>query len=65
MIIHSSPLPEVKTPDVTITAHVLRKAEELADRVAIRDTAGSSCYTFAQLSERIHALAGGMAGRGI
>ena len=32
MIIHSSPLPEVKIPDVTITAHVLRKAEALADR---------------------------------
>ena len=64
-IIHASPLPEVAIPDVTITAHVLRRADELADKVAIRDTSGNSAYTFAQLSERIHALAGGLAARGI
>ena len=64
-IIHTSPLPDVEIPDVTITAHVLRKATELADRVAIRDSAGTSAYTFAQLSDAIHSLAGGMANRGI
>lgn len=64
-IIHSSPLPDVEIPDVTITAHVLRRAAELADRVAIRDTSGSSSYTFAQLSEAIHSFAGGMAAKGI
>ena len=41
-IIHTSPLPEVEIPDITITAHVLRKADELADRVSIRDTSGAS-----------------------
>ena len=64
-IIHSSPLPDVEIPDVTITAYVLRKAEELADRVAIRDAAGTSSYTFAQLSDAIYSLAGGLAARGI
>ncbi len=65
MIIHSSPLPAVDIPDVTITGHVLRRADELAGRLAIRDTAGTSSYTYAELSEKIHALAGGLAGRGI
>ena len=65
MIIHSSPLPEVTIPDVTITSHVLRKAEQLADQIAIRDTSGSSSYTFTKLSDRIHSLAGGLAARGI
>ena len=63
-IVHSSPLPTVEIPDVPITAHVLRKADELADRVAIRDVAGASSYTFAELGDAIHALAGGLQQRG-
>ncbi len=65
MIIHASPLPEVDIPDVTITAHVLRRADQLADRVAIRDAAGTSSYTFAELRASIHSLAGGLAARGV
>ena len=64
-IIHSSPLPDVEIPDVTITAHVLRKVAEMPDRVAIRDTSGASSYTFSELSAAIHSLAGGLAARGI
>lgn len=64
-IIHSSPLPEVDIPGVTITAHVLRRASALADHVAIRDISGASSYTFAELSDAIHSLAGGLAERGI
>ncbi|MFT6290716.1 MAG: 4-coumarate--CoA ligase [Ilumatobacter sp.] len=64
-IIHPSPLPDVVIPDVTITAHVLRKATEMPDRVAIRDAAGTSSYTFSELSQAIHSLAGGLAARGI
>lgn len=63
-IIHPSPLPAVEIPEVTITAHVLRRAAELADQVAIRDTAGTSSYTFAELSDAIHSLAGGLQARG-
>ena len=63
-IIHASPLPEVEIPEVTITAHVLRRAGELTDRVAIRDTSGATSYTFGQLAEAIGRLAGGLAGRG-
>jgi len=65
MIIHPSPLPDVEIPDVTITAHILHLADELADRVAIRDAAGTSSYTFAELSAAIHSLAGGLAARGV
>ncbi|MFT7246505.1 MAG: acyl-CoA synthetase (AMP-forming)/AMP-acid ligase II, partial [Candidatus Azotimanducaceae bacterium] len=65
MIIHSSPLPDVEIPEVTITSHVLRKAAELADQVAIRDAANTSSYTYAALSNAIHSLAGGLARRGI
>jgi acyl-CoA synthetase (AMP-forming)/AMP-acid ligase II len=65
MIIHASPLPDVDIPDVTITAHVLRMAAQLADRVAIRDAAGTSSYTYSELSAAIHSLAGGLAARGV
>ncbi|BAN02139.1 AMP-binding protein [Ilumatobacter coccineus] len=64
-IIHPSPLPDVEIPEVTITQHVLRRADELADRVAIRDAAGTSSYTYTQLSAAIHSLAGGLAERGV
>ena len=64
-IIHTSPLPDVEIPDVTITAHVLRTTPDMPDRVAIRDTAGTSSYTFSELSAAIHSLAGGLAGRGV
>jgi acyl-CoA synthetase (AMP-forming)/AMP-acid ligase II len=64
-IIHTSPLPEVEIPAVTITAHVLRRAEALKDTVAIRDTANTSTYTYGELSDAIHSLAGGLAARGI
>lgn len=64
-IIHASPLPDVEIPYVTITEHVLRKASELADQVAIRDISGTSSYSYAALSTAIYALAGGLAARGI
>jgi len=64
-IIHPSPLPNVEIPAVTITEHVLRRASDLSDRVAIPDTSGASSYTYAELSQAIHSLAGGLAARGI
>ena len=65
MIIHKSPLPDVEIPKVSITAHVLRRAKELADQVAIRDASGNSAYTYTELSDAIHSLAGGLAARGV
>lgn len=63
MIIHKSPLPPVVLPEITITAQILSRADELADQVAITDGANSS-YTYAQLSDAIHRLAGGLQARG-
>lgn len=63
-IIHASPLPAVEIPEVTITAHVLRHAERLADAVAIGDAGGSSSYTFGQLGLGISMLAGGLQAKG-
>jgi len=64
-VIHRSPLPEVDIPDVAITTHVLRKAADLADQIAIRAADGSRSYTYVDLSEAIHSLAGGLAARGV
>ena len=63
-IIHSSPLPAVEIPDVSITSHVLRRAADMPDRVAIRDAAGTTAYTFSELSDAIHSFAGGLQERG-
>ena len=63
-IIHHSPLPDVQIPDITITAQLLQRANELADQIAITD-GGASSFTFAQLSDHIHRLAGGLQKRGI
>ena len=62
-IIHTSPLPAVDIPDVPITEHVLRLADELADEVAITDGGGSS-YTFGALKGAIHSFAGGLQAAG-
>ncbi|MFK7958696.1 MAG: AMP-binding protein [Lysobacterales bacterium] len=64
-VVHTSPLPDVEIPDTSITTYVLQRASQLADKVAIRDAAGTSSYTFQELSDAIHRLAGGLAQRGI
>lgn len=64
MIIHTSPLPEVDIPEVPITEFVLRRVSDHPDRVALIDGPSGRSYTFQQLSDAIHALAGGLAARG-
>lgn len=63
-IIHASPLPDVIIPDVAITTHILRTVDEMPDRVAIRDAAGTSSYTFAELRGAIRSFAGGLQAKG-
>ncbi|MGB7184047.1 MAG: AMP-binding protein [Burkholderiaceae bacterium] len=63
-IIHNSPLPDVQIPEITITAQLLQRSDEMANQVAITDGKTSS-YTFGQLKENIHRLAGGLKKRGI
>jgi acyl-CoA synthetase (AMP-forming)/AMP-acid ligase II len=62
-IIHTSPLPDVDIPETPISGFVLRQAAIKPDAVAITDGAGSS-YTYAELSDAIHRMAGGLAARG-
>ncbi len=62
-IIHTSPLPSVEIPDVSITELVMRHSQTIPDRVAITD-AGASSYTFSELDSAIRSLAGGLAARG-
>jgi len=62
-IVHKSPLPDVEIPDQPITSFVLRKADEIPDRIALTDGIDSS-YTYAELSSAIHSLAGGLRARG-
>lgn len=64
MIIHHSPMPDVVVPDITITAHVLRKAAELPDRPALIDGPSGRTYTFSELAELVHRFAGGLQARG-
>ena len=62
-IIHSSTLPSVEIPDVSITELVMRHAQRVPDRIAITD-GGATSFTFAELDAAIRSLAGGLAGRG-
>ncbi len=58
------PLPEVDIPEVPITEFVLRRVADHPDRPAIIDGPSGRSYTFQQLSDAIHALAGGLSARG-
>ncbi len=59
-IIHSSPLPPIDDPAVPLTTYVLRKADDVPDRLAICDAAGTSSFTFAELRHTVHSIAGGL-----
>ncbi len=64
MLIHRSPMPDIEIPETTITEHILRKAAELPDRLALIDGPSGRSYTFAQLGDAIHRFAGGLAASG-
>jgi 4-coumarate--CoA ligase len=64
-IVHSSSFPDVEIPRVPITEFVLRRADELADRMAIEDVGGERGYTFGQLKQLVHSFAGGLQAKGI
>ncbi|MCP3912941.1 MAG: 4-coumarate--CoA ligase family protein [Actinomycetia bacterium] len=63
-IIHGSPLPDVEIPVVPITTFVLRHAERAPDRPALIDGPTGRTITFAELSDLVHRLAGGLAAKG-
>lgn len=64
-IVHTSPLPDVDIPDVTVTEYVLRHAQSAPDRVALMDGPSGRSYTYGQLAGMIASFAGGLAARGL
>ncbi len=62
--IFTSPLPDVEIPDVPLTEYVFGGSSEWADRPAMIDGTDGRSFTFAEMVDRIHRLAGGLAARG-
>ena len=63
-VIHISPLPQVDIPSSTITDYVLKRVDEVPDRVATIDGASGRSVTYAQLRDQIRRFAGGLRARG-
>ncbi|MFN3219789.1 MAG: AMP-binding protein [Acidimicrobiales bacterium] len=63
-IVHASPLPDVEIPDVTVTAYMLRRATELADKAAFVEGPTGRVVTFGELADGIARFAGGLAASG-
>ncbi len=64
-MIYRSPIADQDIPDVPVTEHVLRLADELADQPAMIDGMTGRTYSFAELSSAIGRLAGGLTERGV
>ncbi len=62
--VFTSPLPNAELPEVPLTQYVLQRAAELRDRPAMVDGPTGRSYTFGELSDHIHRLAGGLAAKG-
>ena len=63
MIIRS-PYPDVEIPDITVTEHALRRAEELAEATAVIDGTTGAETSYGDLSHRIRRVAGALVARG-
>jgi acyl-CoA synthetase (AMP-forming)/AMP-acid ligase II len=63
-IVHASIVDDVVVPDIPITKHVLRRADDVADKPAFIDSGSGRVVTFAKLKDQIHRFAGGIASRG-
>lgn len=63
-MLYTSPLPSVEIPNVPITEFVLRRVDEHPDRPALIDGTTGRTYSFADLRDVIHRLAGGLSARG-
>src|SRR4029078_6729913 len=64
MIIHRSPFPDVELPELPVTEDVLRGADVYPDQPALIDGPSGRMYTFAEVRDRVHRFAGGLAARG-
>jgi acyl-CoA synthetase (AMP-forming)/AMP-acid ligase II len=63
-MLYTSPLPAVEIPNVPITEFVLRRVDNHPDRPALIDGTSGRSYSFAELRDVIHRLAGGLTARG-
>jgi len=61
----NSTLADITIPDRPLTEHVLGKAASMPDAIAMMDGASGETYSFAELSDAIHRLAGGFAALGV
>lgn len=57
--------PDVVIPDISVTAHVLRRAEELGDRPALIDGVTGAEVSYARLLGNIRRVAGSLRARGL
>ncbi len=62
--IFRSPLPDQEIPEIPLTSYVLQHAESMAGEPAMIDGPTGRAYTFDQLSDHIHRLAGGLTAAG-
>jgi acyl-CoA synthetase (AMP-forming)/AMP-acid ligase II len=60
-----SPYPDVQVPDVSLTEYVLGAAAGRGDKPALIDAASGAVTTYAELVERVAAVAAGLAAEGI
>lgn len=63
--VYRSQFPEADIPDSALTPLILRRAAELGDTPAIIDGPSGRVITYRQLANDIHAVAGGLAQRGL
>ena len=63
-MIFSSPYPDVVIPETSVTAYVLRNAEEFATKTALIDGPTGATTSYGELAGAIRRTAGGLAARG-
>jgi len=64
-IIHTSPLPDVEIPEVTLGAYVMRNFADFPEAVALVDGPSGRSYTFAEFQGHVAKLAGGLQAKGL
>jgi acyl-CoA synthetase (AMP-forming)/AMP-acid ligase II len=64
-MVHRSPYPDVPVPQVSLSEYVLGRAAERGDKPALVDGVSGAVMTYAELADRVAAVAAGLAGAGV
>jgi len=64
-MVHRSRYPDVQVPAVALTEYVLGAAERRGEKPALIDAASGAATTYAELAQRVRAVAAGLASEGI